>query len=135
MLPIAKRKQKDADVEKLLREVIRSQRKTERRSESRIDISIVVAIVPLRDGKPDAKGGFVTLTKNISSDGIMLVVNKDLPSSELLVGFPGKGAVSFVTAYILYREPLPLGCFKVGLVMGSVFHADQYPELQGIGQL
>jgi hypothetical protein len=80
-------------------------------------------------GRPDAANSFATMTKNISSEGISLIVNRILDENELFVGFPGKTEFSFVRARILYRDRLPLGCYKLGLRMEEVVGLDKWPEL------
>jgi hypothetical protein len=123
-----------SEVERLLRGVLIEERRAERRGESRIATSIVVAVVPCPEGEPVVDGAFVTFTKNISADGISLVVNRPVPDYQVLVGFPGQGMISFVWAEVLHREALPLGCFKLGLRMSKLVDASQYPDLAKIGR-
>src|SRR5271169_707516 len=104
-------------VERFLRQIVRAERRTERRVDERIPIAIVVAVVPSIDGRPDSQAAFVTLTKNISAEGISVVVNKPLASDEMFIGFPGKKGLNFVKAQVLHREKMALGCHKLGLRM------------------
>jgi hypothetical protein len=115
-------------VQQFLRSVIDTERKAERRSDSRIDISIVVAIIPVVDGEPQLDRAFATPTKNISSDGISLVVNRNVPEDKLLIGFPG-ATLSFVRADVLYRERMALGCSKLGLRMQEMVDTSDFPAL------
>src|SRR5580700_6309207 len=97
-----KKSAKATQVERLLLDAVQADRQMERRREERIDTSIVVAAVPCRGGRPLPAESFATMTKNISSDGISLIVNRNLDGDELFVGFPGKTELSFVRARILY---------------------------------
>jgi hypothetical protein len=119
-------------VERFLRQLVRAERRTERREDERIPIAIVVAVVPTIDGRPDALSAFVTLTKNISAEGISVVVNKQLPGDELFIGFPGKTGLNFVQAQVLHREKMALGCHKLGLRMRQLVDPADYPELEQI---
>ncbi|HEY5313016.1 MAG TPA: PilZ domain-containing protein [Pirellulales bacterium] len=123
---------KYCQVERLLLSVIHAERQAERRQDERIDTSIVVAVVPCHEGRPLPDASFATMTKNISSSGISLIVNRSLPEAELFIGFPGKSELSFVRATVLYREPLPLGCYKLGLLMDEVVSVDDWPELKNV---
>jgi hypothetical protein len=119
-------------VERLLRQIIRAERRTERREDERIPIAIVVAVVPSIDGRPESPAAFVTLTKNISAEGISVVVNKPLASDELFIGFPSKTGLDFVKAQVLHREKMALGCQKLGLKMQELVDVADFPELTHI---
>ena len=123
---------KATEVERLLLGVVQADRRAERRREDRIDTSLVVGVVPCRGGRPLPAESFATMTKNISSEGISLIVNRLLDGDELFVGFPGKSELSFVRARIQYREKMPLGCHKLGLRMEEVVDIDAWPELKDI---
>lgn len=123
---------KTSGVEGLLRSVMQAERQAERRAEDRIDTAIVVAVVPCEAGRPLPKAAFATMTKNISSAGISLIVNRTLAEDGLFVGFPGKSELSFVRATVLYRDRLPLGCYKLGLRMDEVASVDDWPELKDV---
>jgi hypothetical protein len=128
-------KQKNAktdQVERLLQNVVEAERQAERRSDERIVTSIVVAVVPCLDGRPLPDTSFPTMTKNISSAGVSVVVNRPLEGDELFVGFPAKSGLSFVRATVQYRERLPLGCYKLGLRMDEVVSIDKWPELKAV---
>jgi hypothetical protein len=119
-------------VEQLLRQIVRAERRTERREDERIPIAIVVAIVPSIGGRPDSQAAFVTLTKNISADGISVVVNKRMPTDEMFIGFPSKTGLDFVKAQVLHREKMALGCQKLGLKMQELVDVADFPELNDI---
>jgi hypothetical protein len=121
-----------AQVERLLQDVVEAERHAERRRDERIDTSIVVAVVPCRDGRPVSAESFATMTKNISAEGISLIVNRHLAGDELFVGFPGQNDLSFVRARIRYRERMALGCHKLGLFMDEVVRVDSWPELKDV---
>lgn len=114
---------------RMIRQIVTAEQADDRRSEDRVDISIPVAVVPLAEGEPLVSRSFATLTKNISGQGLSLVVNKSLDYDQLLIGFPGPSSVSFVRTSVLHREPLALGCYKLGLRMGELVDADEFPAL------
>ena len=119
-------------VEHFLRQIVRAERNTERREDERIATAIVVAVVPAIDGRPDSQAAFVTLTKNISAEGISVVVNKQLSANEFFIGFPGKTGLNFVRAEVLHREKMALGCQKLGLKMQELVDVADFPELTHI---
>jgi hypothetical protein len=127
-----KKNSKFSQVERLLLSVLQAENQAERRRDERIDTAIVVAVVPCADGRPVPDAAFATMTKNISSMGISLIVNRSLAGDDLFVGFPGKSELSFVRARVLYRDPLALGCYKLGLVMDEVVNVDEWPELKDV---
>ncbi len=119
-------------IEHFLRQIVRAERRSERRQDERIHTAIVVAVVPAIDGRPDSQAAFATLTKNISAEGISVVVNKQLPANEFFIGFPGKTGLNFVRAEVLHREKMALGCHKLGLKMQELVDVADYPELSRI---
>jgi hypothetical protein len=116
------------EVQKLLSQLTTQAKQTERREDSRIDISIPVAVIPFVKGQADPGRGFATFTKDISRDGVSIVVNRPLVDDELLIGFPGT-QTGFVTATVTYRQPLPLGCQRVGLRMFEMIEPKKQDEL------
>jgi hypothetical protein len=119
-------------VERFLRQIVRAERRAERRVDERIPIAIVVAVVPSIGGRPDSQAAFVTLTKNISAEGISVVVNKPVTIDEVFIGIPGKTGLNFVKAQVLHREKMALGCQKLGLKMERLVDLVEYPELSHI---
>lgn len=117
-----------SEVERLLRNAVDQDRAAERRGDSRIDTAIPVALIPCVGGVPDIERGFVMITKNISRTGLSVVVNRPMPDDDLLIGLPGK-TTSFVTARVVHRKPMPLGCYKLGVLMFRLVQPGEYPLL------
>ncbi|MBS0207660.1 MAG: hypothetical protein JSS27_01775 [Planctomycetes bacterium] len=116
-------------VERLLQGLIKSQGNNERRGDDRVEISLAVAIVPCVDGDPMPDFAFAAFTRNISSDGVSLVINRPVPSDELIVGFPGT-PMTFVLAKVLHRDGMALGCSRLGLRMTEVVDLPPHPGLE-----
>lgn len=132
MLKFLSRKQRsqNPEVENLLRAVVETEVRNNRRSDERIDIAIAVAVVPLDEaGQPIIERRFVTVTKNISADGLSIVSSKRIEDNRMLIGFSG-AAISFVRAEVLHRERLPLGCEKLGLRMTNLVQPGEFPGLE-----
>jgi hypothetical protein len=124
--------QPSPEVDRLLRKLIRRQQHLERRQDERIPITIVIAVMPMVDGIPQPEDTFVTLTKNLSSDGASIIVNKRLPSDDLIVGLPGKGLVSYIQARVVHRRSMALGCEALGLRLERLVTAKDYRALAEI---
>jgi hypothetical protein len=125
---VIKRKKSNDELQKFLHNIVTNEQAFDRRGDERITISMAVAVVPLVAGEPQIEQAFVTFTKNISADGISIVVNKPLEYDEILIGFAGV-TMSFVSATVQHRVPMPLGCYRIGLRMHSLVDASDYPAL------
>ncbi len=115
----------------VMQQAIDADEASERRNEDRMNVSIAVVVVPWVDGKPVEDRRFITFTKNMSNQGCGLVVNKLLSDDELLIGIPGD-QLTYVRGRIVYRERLPLGCYKLGVQMDDVVDMTPWPILMNV---
>ncbi len=126
---MVERVQDPRTIERLLQRLVAAEGSVERRVDERIEISLAVAVIPCVDNVPMPDYAFAAFTRNISSDGVSLVINRPLPSDELLIGFPGS-PMTFVIGKVLHVDKLALGCSRVGVKMNAVVDAPSHPGLE-----
>ena len=121
-------------VRAMLRRIIDRQAKRgiialDQRLESRSNQCLVVMVVPVSDDSPMVEEAFPSLTRDLSSTGLSLIVNQPLRHQELIVGIQEESSLTFVRARPAHTEPLGGGFLQVGLQITELVHPDDYPEL------
>ena len=101
----------------------------ERRGDERIEIALAVAVIPCVDGQPDLDRAFPTITRDVSRDGVSLIVNRRFDEDQVVVGFSGT-SITFVRAEVIYRESQVMGCWRLGLRMTEVVEVESHAGLE-----
>jgi len=102
----------------------------ELRIESRVNLTVVVLVVPIRDGRPRVDECLVTVSKEFSNTGVSLVLGEPRPLDEVVLGFQRRNSTTFIRAKARHLSPMGAGFFQLGLRLLEVLPADEYPELQ-----
>ena len=104
----------------------------ELRLESRVNLTLVVLVVPVKDGKVQIDQTLVTVSKDFSNTGVSLVLSEPHALDEVVLGFQRRGSVTFIRAKAKHLSPMGAGFFKLGLKLHEVLASDEYPELSDL---
>ncbi|MBN2217017.1 MAG: hypothetical protein JW719_06545 [Pirellulales bacterium] len=102
----------------------------ELRLESRINLTVVVLVVPIKDGQPRIDECLVTVSKEFSNTGLSLVLAEPFSLDEVILGFQRRGSTTFLRAKAKHLSPMGAGFFQLGFKLLEVLATDAYPELE-----
>jgi hypothetical protein len=103
------------------------------RSDQRVNLAVVVTVVPEEEEKPLVDRAFAAVTKDFSSVGVGLVVDRPHGFERAVLGFRIEGEMTFIRAEVKHRWPMGGGFFHLGLELVEVISAGDYPELASLG--
>jgi hypothetical protein len=104
----------------------------EARDDSRVNLAIVVAVIPLKDGRLRLDEAFTTVTKDFSINGLSIVLHGPLGFDQVILGFRVSGEMVFVRAEAKHINPMGAEFFQLGLQLLEVVSTGEYPELESI---
>ncbi len=99
------------------------------RLEGRVNLTMVVMVVPVEEKKSLVQRAFAAITKEFSSSGVAVVVDRPCGLDEALLGFRWRGSITWVRAKAKHLHPMGGGFFQLGFRMTERIHAADHPEL------
>lgn len=102
------------------------------RLETRVNVTVVVAVIPLKEGRIQIDDGFTAVTKDISSVGVALVLEHPLGLDKVILGFRIGEEMSFALAEAKHLNPMGGGFFQLGFRLLEVVSAGDYPGLGSV---
>ncbi len=100
------------------------------RLEGRVNLVLPVLIIPV-EGRRNllADETFTATTKEFSTTGIAIVLDRPMGLDEVIVGFRWEGDMTYVRAVAKHLNPMGGGFYQLGLQMTEIVHAGDYREL------
>ena len=102
------------------------------RTEDRVNLTRAVRIVPYVDGQLVMNASFATVTKELSTSGIAVVLKYPVGFDEAIVGVNWEGTMTFIHSHVRHQDPLGAGMWHLGLEFDEIFPAEKHPELQDL---
>jgi hypothetical protein len=102
------------------------------RSDKRVNLAIVVAVVPIEDGKLQGDEAFTAVTKDFSSTGVAVVTDQPLEHRQAILGFRMNEEMTFLLAEARHLDPMGGGLAQIGFELVEVVSAGDYPGLAGV---
>ncbi len=99
------------------------------RLEGRVNLTQVLSVVPMEAGKPLLRKAFYATTKEFSTTGVALVVDKPYGLDEALLGFRRRGSIVWLRAKARHLHPLGGGFFQLGMRLTERLETDEFREL------
>jgi hypothetical protein len=100
------------------------------RRDKRVNLSLVILVVPLENGKLQVDKAFYSVTRELSSSGVGIILSQQRALDEVVLGFRQQGEMTFVNATAKHLTPMGYGFFQLGLEMTEIVPMSKYPELQ-----
>lgn len=102
------------------------------RLESRANLAIPVLVVPVEGKRPSSEKAFTAVTKEFSTTGVALVLQRPVALDEAVLGFRWEREMHFVWSKAKHLSPIGGGFFQLGFQMTEIVHVGDYPELDGM---
>ncbi len=102
------------------------------RSESRVPMVGVVLVIPMVQEELAIGQAFTTITKEISTTGMSLVLSEPRGLNEVIVGVRWEGDMTYLRAVAKHLNPLGGGFFQLGIRVTSLAHPSDYPQLESL---
>ena len=131
-------KEKESKVQRLLTKIINSHclavdaLREGLRDELRREISLVVIVVPRINGRPDLDSAFSTVSREVSSTGMSLVLAEDIASEGVFLVFKVEGDLRYTQGDVRHQTHLGAGLRQAGIRLTEVCGQGDYPELTGL---
>ena len=100
------------------------------RNDKRVNLSLVVLVVPLEDGKLQVGDAFYAVTREFSSNGVGIILSRQLALDEVVLGFRVESEMTFVHATAKHLNSMGYGFYYLGLEMTEIAPPSKYPALQ-----
>jgi hypothetical protein len=102
------------------------------RLESRVNLVVVVAVIPLKDGKLQMDNAFTAVTKEFSVNGLAIVLDRPCGLDKVILGFRIGGEMTFALAEAKHLNPMGGGFFQVGFLLTDIITPSDYPALKDV---
>lgn len=136
MLLFSKNKTRQLEVQRLLTKIINANSRSldalreGPRGELRVDLALVVIVVPCIDDHPNREQAFATVTREVSSVGMSLVLSEKLDVSEVFLVLEVEREMKYVRAEVRHQGPLGAGLWQAGVQLTEIITPGEYPELR-----
>jgi len=102
------------------------------RWEDRSNRTIPVLLVPIQHGYPTAQEAAFAVTKNLSSQGLALVVHQPFWAEGVVIGLWHESAAEFVRGEIRQNVPLGGGFWQLGVELMERLSTATHPDLAAL---
>ena len=133
-----RRRSRQVDVHKLIRRLIDSSSpnlppvKGNSRWEDRSNRTLPVLLIPMDDQRPQTAEAAPAITKNLSSQGLALVLHQPFWAEGVLIGFWHDGEPEFVRGEIRQNAPLGGGFWQLGIELTERVTSAELPEIEDL---
>lgn len=105
-----------------------------RRDESRVPVCVVTLVVPLKKGKVQLDDHFPTVTKEFSTTGVSIVLDRPRGLEEVILAFrwEKENTMMFLKGTAKHLNPMGAGFYHLGIELSTVVRVDEYPELENL---
>lgn len=100
------------------------------RLDKRVNLSLVVLVVPLEDWKLQVGKAFYAVTRELSSNGVGIILSQQHALDEVVLGFRLENEMTFVHATAKHLNVMGNGFYYLGLEMTEIAPISKYPALQ-----
>jgi hypothetical protein len=102
------------------------------RDERRVRLTVVVLLVPVKNGKPIVERMFPVLTKEFSTRGVAVVTNEPRGFDQVVLGLRWENCMKWIAAKGKYVHPMGAGFYQIGFLMNRMIPTGDHPELDTI---
>ena len=102
------------------------------RNEHRVRLTVVVLLVPVKNGKPNVEQMLPVLTKEFSTRGGAVVTNEPRGFDQVVLGLRWEHCMKWIAAKAKYVHPMGAGYYQIGFLMNRMVPAGDHPELDKI---
>jgi hypothetical protein len=100
------------------------------RLDRRVNLTVVVKVIPVKDGELRPDEAFAAVTKEFSATGVALVLDGPRPLDEAILGFRWDHEMVYVRAKAKHLNPMGGGFYQLGFQITELAHVGDYPALE-----
>jgi hypothetical protein len=102
------------------------------RVDSRVNLSIAAWLVPIQDSRLQLAEAFKAVTKDFSSGGISIVVDRPRAFEQAVLALWIDGEMAYILCEATHLSPMGGGFFQIGLRLLEVVSPYDYPGLENL---
>lgn len=102
------------------------------REDRRVNLTVPVWVVPVEKGRPRMADAFTTVTREMSTSGMSLVVQQPFSSGEVIVAMRAEGQPLYLRGRTRHVDPLGAGIWHAGIDIAEVLELVDCPELESL---
>lgn len=99
------------------------------REDRRVNLTLPVWVVPVEGGRPRMADAFTTVTREMSTSGMSLVVQQPFSPREVILALRAEGQPLYLRGRIRHVDPLGAGIWHAGVDVAEVIDLADCPEL------
>jgi len=100
-----------------------------RRDESRVPLSIAILVVPVEDGRPQVEDHFPTVTREFSTTGVSIILDRPRPLDKVILVFRLESELVHLQGQARHLSPMGAGFHYLGIELHETVHPGDLPEL------
>ena len=100
------------------------------RIDGRVNLVVVALVIPMKGKKLLTDESFTAVTREFSTSGISLVVERPIGFDHVTLGFRWEGEMKFVKAKAKHLNPMGGGFYQLALELTKMMHPAEYPLLR-----
>jgi hypothetical protein len=102
------------------------------RLDGRVNLTLAVHVVPCEDDQPILELAFAAVTREFSTTGLSLIVNRPVAFEKAVVGFNWESEMIFLKGVVRHQDPLGAGFWHVGLQVMEVVNLGDCTPLKAL---
>ena len=103
------------------------------RLDRRVNLTVVVVIVPVEHGKPVVNESFTAVTKEFSTSGLAVVLDRPVGLDEVIVGFRFEADRVFIRGKAKHLSQMGGGFHQLGFQLTETLNIGDWSELKSVG--
>jgi hypothetical protein len=100
------------------------------RIDGRVNLVVVVLVIPMKGNRLLTDESFTAVTREFSTSGISLVLERPIGFDEVTLGFRWENEMNFAKAKAKHLNPMGGGFYQLGFELTKMMHPADYPALR-----
>ena len=102
------------------------------RLDCRVNLTMPVLVIPVDGGRPVVDGTFPALSKDFSTAGISIVVDRTRPLNDLIVAIRWEGEMYYLRGQVCHQRPMGAGFHHLGIDLHEMVRPHDVPALRAV---
>jgi hypothetical protein len=98
------------------------------RGDWRQNVTLAVYVIPVHNKVLDVAAAFATVTKELSTNGLSVVLTRKLEVSQIVVAIKWGDTISYLRGEIRHQAPLGAGLWQCGVQVTETVASGEYPQ-------
>lgn len=99
------------------------------RGEERLNLTLAAFVVPYTPAGPDVASAIATVTKEVATTGMSVILTQPMEAEEVLLGIRWDSQPTFFRCQIKHQSPIGAGLWQTGLAAEEIVQAGEYPAI------